>query len=174
MEIYLIRHTTPALASGICYGQADIEVAESFEEEAKLIQQQLPVEINIYSSPLKRCIHLANHIYPNKAIIQSGELKEMHFGEWELKAWDNIPAEPLNIWMKDFVNVRVPGGENYLDLYSRTISFYNQVIINNQSAAIFTHSGNIRSILSYVNDVPLEKSFSKFKIGYGEVIKISR
>ena len=169
MEIYLIRHTTPAIASGICYGQADIEVAESFEEEAKLIRQQLPTEIICYSSPLKRCSQLARHIYPNAMISYADELKEMHFGEWELQSWDEIPNEPLSEWMKDFVNVRVPGGENYLDLYDRTISFYNHIINKNQSAAIFTHSGNIRSILSYVNNVALEESFSKFKIGYGEV-----
>ena len=172
MEIYLIRHTTPTIAAGICYGQADIEVAESFEEEAKLIQQQLPEVINIYSSPLKRCRQLANHIYPDATITFTDDLKEMHFGEWELQPWDEIPNEPLNIWMKDFVNVRIPGGENYLDLFNRTISFYNQIISKNQSAAIFTHSGNIRSILSYVNKVPLEESFSKFKIGYGEVLKV--
>ena len=174
MEIYLIRHPTPAIAAGICYGQTDIEVAESFEEEAKLIQQQLPDIINIYSSPLKRCRQLANHIYPDVTITFADDLKEMHFGEWELQPWDQIPNEPLEVWMKDFVNVRVPSGENYLDLYNRTITFYNHIINKNQSAAIFTHSGNIRSILSYVNNVPLEESFSKFKIGYGEVVRVNR
>ena len=172
MEIYLIRHTTPAIASGICYGQADIGVAESFEEEAAIIQQQLPAEIICYSSPLKRCRQLAKHIYPNAMISYADELKEMHFGEWELQSWDQIPAEPLSEWMKDFVNVKVPGGENYLDLFDRTISFFKTISSNNQPAAIFTHSGNIRSILSYVNSVPLEESFSKFKIGYGEVVKV--
>ena len=172
MEIYLIRHTTPAIASGICYGQADIEVAESFETEAEQIRQQLPAEILCYSSPLKRCSQLAKHIYPNATIAYADALKEMHFGEWELQPWDQIPNDPLNIWMQDFVKVRVPGGENYLELFDRTISFYQTIVGKNQSAALFTHSGNIRSILSYVNNVPLEASFSKFKIEYGEVVKI--
>jgi alpha-ribazole phosphatase len=174
MEIYLIRHTAPAIASGICYGQADIDVADSFEEEAKIIKDQLPASLDIYSSPLKRCYQLASYLYPHTIIEQHHDLKEMQFGEWELHAWDNIPAEPLNRWMQDFVNVRVPGGENYLDLYDRTISFFNSIVKKNQSAALFTHSGNIRSILSYVNNVPLEDSFSKFKIGYGEVVRINR
>jgi alpha-ribazole phosphatase len=174
MEIYLIRHTTPAIASGICYGQADIDVADSFEEEAKIIKDQLPASLDIYSSPLKRCYQLASYLYPHTIIEQHHDLKEMYFGEWELQSWDQIPAEPLNSWMQDFVNMRVPGGENYLNLYDRTISFFNHIVNQNQSAAIFTHSGNIRSILSYVNNVPLEESFSKFKIGYGEVVKINR
>jgi len=33
MEIYLIRHTTPDVAKGICYGQTDLDVANTFEEE---------------------------------------------------------------------------------------------------------------------------------------------
>ena len=172
MEIYLIRHTTPAIASGICYGQTDIEVADSFAEEAAIIKEQLPAELNLYSSPLKRCYQLASYLYPHSVIEQHHDLKEMYFGEWELQPWDQIPSDPLNVWMQDFVNVRVPGGENYLDLYNRTISLYNQIVSKNQPASIFTHSGNIRSILSYVNKVPLEESFSKFKIGYGEVVRV--
>jgi alpha-ribazole phosphatase len=172
MEIYLIRHTTPAIASGICYGQADIDMADSFEEEAKMIKDQLPPSLDIYSSPLKRCYQLASYLYPHTIIEQHHDLKEMHFGEWELRPWDQIPADPLNSWMQDFVKARVPGGENYLDLHNRTIAFFNRIVSKNQSAAIFTHSGNIRSILSYVNNVPLEESFSKFKIGYGEVVKV--
>jgi alpha-ribazole phosphatase len=172
MEIYLIRHTTPGIASGICYGQADIDVADSFQEEANLIREQLPSSLHIYSSPLKRCYQLASYLYPHSVIEQDHGLKEMHFGEWELQPWDEIPSDPLNVWMQDFVHVRIPGGENYLDLYDRTIAFFNRIVGKNQSAAIFTHSGNIRSILSYVNNVPLEESFSKFKIGYGEVVKV--
>lgn len=174
MEIYLIRHTKPAIDTGICYGQADIDVADSFEEEAKIIKEQLPTALYLYSSPLKRCYQLASYLYPHSVIEQHPNLKEMHFGEWELRPWDQIATDPLNSWMQDFVNVRVPGGENYLDLYDRTVDFFNRIVSKNQSAAIFTHSGNIRSILSYINNVPLEESFSKFKIGYGEVVKINR
>lgn len=174
MEIYLIRHTKPAIDTGICYGQADIDVADSFEEEAAIIKKQLPAALHIYSSPLKRCYQLASYLYPQSIIEQHAHLKEMHFGEWELQSWDAIPQETFNIWMEDFVNVRVPGGENYIDLYNRTISFYDHIISKDQPAAIFTHSGNIRSILSYVNNVPLSESFLKFKIGYGEVVRITR
>ena len=34
MEIYLVRHTTPDVAKGICYGQADIDVTATFLAEA--------------------------------------------------------------------------------------------------------------------------------------------
>ena len=34
MAIFLIRHTTPLIEKGICYGQLNIDVTESFEAEA--------------------------------------------------------------------------------------------------------------------------------------------
>jgi alpha-ribazole phosphatase len=173
MEIYLVRHTKPNIGSGICYGQADIDVADTFEAEAEVIKQLLPKNIQqLYSSPLNRCKKLAQHLFPDYLIKYSEALQEMHFGEWELQSWDTIPQEPLNEWMNDFVNVRVPGGENYLDLHARTIQCYESIKAKKESAIIFTHAGNIRSILSYINNVPLEASFSKFKVEYGGVIRI--
>ena len=42
MEIYLIRHTTPLIEKGICYGQTDLDITESFEEEVSMIHPHLP------------------------------------------------------------------------------------------------------------------------------------
>ncbi|MFN9709943.1 MAG: alpha-ribazole phosphatase [Bacteroidota bacterium] len=172
MEIYLVRHTKPDIDSGICYGQADIDVAETFEEEATAIKKLLPADIQqLYCSPLNRCKKLAQYIFPERTIEYADELKEMYFGEWELQSWDAIAQEPLNTWMQDFVNVRVPGGENYLDLHARTIQCFESIIAKKESAIVFSHAGNIRSILSYLNNIPLNESFSKFKVEYGAVIK---
>jgi alpha-ribazole phosphatase len=67
--IYLIRHTTPAVARGICYGQTDLEVTGSFHEEAEVIRQHLPADIGpVYSSPLNRCTLLAKELFPDRPI----------------------------------------------------------------------------------------------------------
>ena len=42
MEIYLIRHTTPNIEKGICYGQADLDITETFLEEVEAIKPHLP------------------------------------------------------------------------------------------------------------------------------------
>ena len=41
MQLYLIRHTSVAIEQGICYGQSDIKLSESFEEDSKNILGQL-------------------------------------------------------------------------------------------------------------------------------------
>ena len=57
--------TTPAVDKGICYGQTDLDVTESFFEEAEMILRALPPGIvAVYSSPLQRCTRLARHLFP--------------------------------------------------------------------------------------------------------------
>jgi alpha-ribazole phosphatase len=119
-DIYLIRHTTPAVAKGICYGQTDLDVTATFLEEVAVIRQHLPAGMQaVHSSPLQRCSLLARQLFPEHAITWQDELMEVHCGEWEMKSWDDLPKEEIDPWMADFVNIRIPGGESYLDLQQR-------------------------------------------------------
>ena len=172
-EIYLIRHTTPAVEKGTCYGQADLDVTESFFDEAALIKQYLPAHIqSVYASPLQRCSKLAQHLFPSHNILFHDELKEINCGEWELKKWDDIPQEIVMPWMNDFVNVRIPGGESYLDLFERTTTIFESIAAKKETAAIVSHGGVLRSILSHLTDTALIESFNIFKLQYGCVVKL--
>jgi alpha-ribazole phosphatase len=173
MEIYLIRHTTPLVENGICYGWADLDVTETFEEEAEIIKQHLPYSIQtIYSSPLQRCSKLAQQIFPNATISYQHNLKEINCGQWEMQKWDDIPKHEIDPWMNDFVNVVIPDGESYVDLYGRVVNTFNEIVHKKNSAAIVAHGGVLRSILSYITNTELIDSFSTFNIHYGCVIKI--
>ena len=119
-DIYLIRHTTPSVAKGICYGQTDLDITESFLAEAELISKTLPAGIAVvYSSPLQRCARLAELLFPGGRLALMPELMELHCGSWEMQPWDDLPKDEIDPWMADFVNIRVPGGESYLDLHER-------------------------------------------------------
>lgn len=127
-NIYLIRHTTPAVAKGICYGQTDLDIVATFNEEAAIIRQHLPEKMGaVHSSPLQRCSRLARHLFPAHTPVLHDELMEIHCGEWEMKSWDELPKEVLDPWMKDFVQVRIPGGESYLDLHQRVTRCFNEI-----------------------------------------------
>ena len=172
-EIYLIRHTTPEVEKGTCYGQADLDVTESFYDEAALIKQYLPATIQtVYASPLQRCSKLAQHLFPQHAVTYHHELKEINCGEWELKKWDDIPQELVMPWMNDFVNVRIPGGESYLDLFARTTTIFQSIAAKKETAAIVSHGGVMRSILSHLTNTALLDSFNVFKLQYGCVVKL--
>lgn len=178
MEIFVVRHTTPDVAKGICYGQTDLGVKDSFIREAEIIRQHLPARLGkVYSSPLRRCKQLAVHLFPEANIEEHHDLKELNCGVWEMKAWDDIPKEEINPWMEDFVNVRIPGGENYVDLYTRVVNAFEAIAQNNAATntsrtVIFTHGGVMRSLLAHVTQTALQDSFTAFNIHYGCVMKL--
>jgi alpha-ribazole phosphatase len=184
-DIYLIRHTTPAVAKGVCYGQTDLDITETFLEEAEVIRQVLPTGVaTVHSSPLQRCARLARHLFPGQTISLEDELMEVHCGEWEMKNWDELPKEEIDPWMADFVNIRIPGGESYLDLQERVNRCWNRIregspqaaepglAMESGAIAVVAHGGVIRSILSGITGTPLIDSFKVFGLHYGCVIRV--
>jgi alpha-ribazole phosphatase len=172
MEIYLIRHTTPALAKGICYGQTDLEVDMNvFSSELEFIREKLPNAFDaVYSSPLQRCRNIALEF--SSQVEFDARLMEMNFGDWEHQNWTDIPQIELNQWMNDFVEVSPPNGENFIQLQMRTVEFLQELIFKEPTtSAIFTHAGNIRSILSHILEIPLNNAF-RIQVSYGCVVKL--
>ncbi len=174
MEIYLIRHTTPLIEKGICYGQTDLDITESFEEEVSMIHPHLPkANIKVYSSPLQRCSKLANALYGSAIIEYHDELMELNCGDWEMQKWDEIPKTEIQPWMDDFVNVVVPNGESYVLLHDRVVNKFEEIKSKGEDAVIVAHGGVLRSILSYITNTALKESFDVFTLHYGCVVKIT-
>lgn len=172
MEIYLVRHTTPNIEKGICYGQSDLGITDSFSSEVQKIHKLIPIsEISrVYSSPLQRCKLLAKTF--NAPVIYDSRLKEMDFGDWELRAWNDINTAELDPWMEDFVTVKVPNGESYVMLQERILDFYASLDLSlEEKIVVVTHAGPMRALLSHIQKIELEDSFT-ITIGYGEVVTI--
>jgi len=171
MEVYLVRHTETVCEKGICYGQSDVLILEPYLELFKSIKSQIPTDAVVYSSPLFRCTELANYI--SNEIITDSRLMEMNFGDWEMKSWDVIPPDDFTPWMNDFVNVSVPNGESFVDLYNRVNDFLENEIQKNISKpiVIVAHAGVIRSVLCKISNLPLKDAFNN-KVDFGAVIKI--
>jgi alpha-ribazole phosphatase len=174
MEIYLIRHTTPDVKQGTCYGQSDIDVTATFNDEAARIRRHIPTtRLQVVCSPLRRCRKLAAYLFPTEEIHFTDKLKEIHCGDWELKRWDDIPEELSGPWMSDFVHTPFPQGENYVQLYERAVSAFTGITRNGLDTAVVTHAGVIRSILAHITGTPLEQSFNQFSLDYGCVFRLS-
>lgn len=174
MEIYIIRHTTPSVATDICYGQSDIELAATFEDEAMIIRNKLD-SFNpdiIYSSPLKRCHRLAGHLFPQYKAIIHNDLIEMNFGQWELISWNEIPLAELQPWMDNFYHQAPPRGESFIALTCRVEHFLNELaaLPDDSKIAIITHSGCIRAMLMQWMAIPHTHIFN-LRLQYGVVIR---
>lgn len=173
MEIYLIRHTTPKIEKGICYGQSDLDVTETFKEEVAGIRPFMPQNIGaVYSSPLQRCRKLAEALFPHHPVQLHSDLMELNCGSWEMQPWSEIPKAEIQPWMDDFVNIQVPNGESYLQMHNRVIHRFKDINLQPQPAVIVAHGGVLRSILSHITRTPLKESFDVFTCHYGCVVKL--
>ncbi|WP_266366223.1 alpha-ribazole phosphatase [Tellurirhabdus rosea] len=176
MDLYLIRHTAVSVSRSICYGQADVGLLETYEEEKQRIRALLPEgPVTIWSSPLSRCARLATDL--GNPIHFDDRLKEFHFGDWENIPWNDIPAEQLNPWMADFVNIQVPNGESFQAFYERVLAFWEEHIVpeipDNQSAvALVTHGGVIRCLLCLFLELSLRNAY-RLHLDYGSVSRVS-
>ena len=174
IEIYLIRHPKVKIDPSICYGISDVDIIDSYKEDVSKILKEINItsETKFYSSPSIRCSKVAKELSKNNFITDK-RLMEMDFGEWELKPWDKIDRKKFNIWATNFVNTSPPGGESFLELKTRAIESFLE-IINKKSRKILiiTHSGIIRAILSEILKFPLKRAFI-LNIDYSSITKIT-
>ena len=174
MKLTLIRHTTLQIAAGICYGQSDIDVSANFMDEANALKQKLANSqfAAIYSSPLQRCAKLAGSLDRAEPILDV-RLMELHFGDWELQAWDDIPRDYFDIWAQDYANLAPPNGETFSQLQARGLSFLAEMLAKHKAEhiAIVTHGGMIRALLAHVLNMELKGLF-RFNIDYASVTQL--
>jgi alpha-ribazole phosphatase len=173
MDIYLIRHTQTANAAGLCYGQTDVALADSFEVELEALYNKLPEfsdDCLVFSSPLSRCVQLAETF--SDTITADPRLQELHFGDWEGKLFDDIEPNALQHWTNNFATAAPPNGETFGDLYQRTSEFWQELLTNDaEQMVIVTHAGVIRALLARVLSLPLANAF-QFRIDAGSVHKL--
>ena len=167
--LYLIRHTSVAIQQGICYGQSDLPCTEQFYDEAAIIRRILPHSLTFISSPLQRCTKLADYLSGGAFEIDD-RLKELSFGDWELKAWSDIPRDESDPWCDDYVELAPPGGESVRVLIARAKDFIESLKMRTSlgPCAIISHRGCLGAILVSLLDLPSDAIFS-FSCGIGSI-----
>lgn len=144
MQVVLIRHTSVAVPRGTCYGQTDVPVSDTFEQEAEQtlrnLQPFMPFDA-VYSSPLTRARKLAAYCgYPTPTV--DARLMEMNMGQWEMQLYDEIQDPHLQAWYQDYMHLPTTGGEAFPDLRARVASFLDQLRQQeHERVAIFAHGG---------------------------------
>ena len=174
--IYLIRHTRPDIAPGTCYGQLDIDVAGSFEDEAQHILHWLPPVELILVSPLLRTKRLAEYLAQARdcELRSDARLMEKNFGSWEGRAWGKIARSEIDAWAADVMGHAPPGGESAQQLLQRVGELLRDVAqLPQRNIAVVAHGGSIRALLALIADVPLPGTLD-WQLEFGTVISIRR
>lgn len=175
MEIYLIRHTSVNVNPGYCYGNTDVETKPSFEDEAECVKKRLSglAFDRVYTSPLSRAVKLASYCGYSDA-VRDARLKELNFGEWEMKNYDELYANDprFKFWSNNYMTERCPGGESFSDMHKRVNAFINETkSMGYERIAAFCHGGILASAMLIAGKVCKEELFSHIP-PYGSVIKI--
>jgi alpha-ribazole phosphatase len=174
MEIYLVRHTSVDVPSGYVYGQTDVPLRETFEEEAKEVKATLDQFTfdAVWSSPLSRCTRLAKYCGYQDAILED-RIKEINFGDWEMKTWDEVNEDPHSEdWFENWLNTPTPNGESSSDQYERVSQFLDEVRASgHERVCIFAHGGVLACSLVYIGQYNIQEAFKNIP-PYGEIIRL--
>jgi putative phosphoglycerate mutase len=188
MRLHLIRHTTPDVPAGVCYGQSDVPLASSFATEAQEVRKRLctllegNVPSRVYSSPLSRCLLLAEACgYPDP--LQDDRLMELNFGAWELQRFDAITDPQLERWYADYLYEAPTGGESFHAQVLRVASFLDELRANKRGASVetensptgealvFTHGGVLLGAGIWAGLFSMEEAFDH-RTPYGRILTL--
>lgn len=177
MRLYLVRHLQPTVAKGVCYGRTDLGVAPQLLADALPgLRAQLPAGAALISSPLLRCASLAREL--GSVLRFDSRLAELDFGNWEMRAWDDIPRAEVDAWAADVAHYRPGGGESVFDMALRIKDFYDELMREDHAAAaIVCHAGAVRLLAARQRGLDAaamarEAAARPHAIGYGEIVTL--
>jgi alpha-ribazole phosphatase len=168
MSITLIRHSITESNKKCIYsgGKTDSPLCEDGIKLAK-VKCDLTVK-KIYSSPMKRCLHTAELMFPNAEITIVEDFREINFGDFEGKNFEELKNDKnYNDWVNSNCETAPPNGENLLDFNSRVRKAFDTIRYSENNIIIVAHAGTIMSIMSYLCP---DKSYFDYNIGNCERI----
>ena len=179
MRLILIRHTTPSIASGMCYGRTDLALAETFPEEAEAVRLSLAdivpdiamQQYQVFSSPLTRCKQLAYELFESADVELTDYLTEINFGDWEMRPWDAIDRREIDAWRDDVMGYIPSGGESVKQMQQRTDAWLQPFLGGKnrpEVVIVVAHSGVIRTLLATIYGWSAQEILN-FSLGYGEL-----
>ncbi|MFK5978955.1 MAG: histidine phosphatase family protein [Rhizobiaceae bacterium] len=140
-----LRHPTPNVEKGTCYGRLDLDIAEIGHEQITLAHKTTPQVTKILASPALRCRKLAHMIAERDGleIIFDERLWEMDMGRWEGVMWKDIDRKLSEPWLKDPFNLPTPDGESFKEVQARVLEALAE---GHADTAIICHAGPIRAM----------------------------
>ncbi|MBU2621794.1 MAG: alpha-ribazole phosphatase [Proteobacteria bacterium] len=173
---YIIRHGLTVNAKEKRYtGHLDVNLSQEGEEQMERLAFHLSTSANnsldsVYCSDLiraKRSAEIIGWAFGIKKPIIVPDFRECSFGHWEGLTFDEIMQtypEEFDAWAKSPLEFMPIGGESIMDVRSRVMPFFNNIVAENRGKkiAIVAHGGVNRIILCELLGIPLQNIF---KIG---------
>ncbi len=166
-----LRHPTPDIAPGICYGRTDMDIAEIGHSEIAQALLDTPPLTRIIASPALRCRKLALQLAEREDLKPQYDerLWEMNMGDWEGLAWRDIDRDKTEIWLQDTHNNSTPNGECFREVEQRVNQCIAEIITNiasdndldHNQIAIICHASPIRATQMAWEGLSFRQAFSQ-------------
>lgn len=153
--LYLIRHSlTEANEKHLYCGWTDLSLTEAGRALAKSIAESRPLPVcdRYASSGLKRTSETLELLTGHRPDIIYEDLREMHFGAFEMFAYDQLVSDPRYIqWIEDTTQtVSCPGGESQYVFHQRvTRCADNLLSLPIDSLLVLCHGGVIANLMAH-------------------------
>ena len=153
MKVYLIRHAkTKANEEGRYTGKTDVPISEAGREITKALRPFYGID-KIYVSSMLRARETASMLFPDSKAIIYDDLREMDFGHFEGRNFDDLRDDPEYIkWVDAGGLGACPGGEDPEVFSGRVTGVIKQIITDAHSEEkeiiyIVTHGGVIMTAM---------------------------
>ena len=159
VEIVFIRHgRTPANKEHRYLGKTDESLSlEGIEALRQEKAEKIYPEIDyLFASPMKRCIETADILYPGKVPILVPQWKEMDFGLFEGKNYQELNGDKqYQAWIDSGGTLPFPQGESrpcFLQRCSQemyeSVDRYRELFTGGVKIGCVVHGGTIMALLS--------------------------
>lgn len=159
VEIVFIRHgRTPANKENRYLGKTDESLSlEGIEALRQEKAEKIYPEIDyLFASPMKRCIETADILYPGKVPILVPQWKEMDFGLFEGKNYQELNGDKqYQAWIDSGGTLPFPQGESrpcFLQRCSQgmyeSVDRYRKLFTGGVKIGCVVHGGTIMALLS--------------------------
>lgn len=172
MILYAIRHDRTALPPGPGgpTGRLDVPLVGTHEAAAACVLAALATSAtsatfatferggrpsHVWTSPLSRCALTARLVADALGVpcMEDPRLLELSYGDWEGRAWDELPRAACDAWMRDWQEEGPPGGDSAHALERRVASWLEELGRRGQDPSLACaaqllvgHAGVIRAL----------------------------
>ena len=161
-RLFWVRHG-PTHAKGFV-GWSDLPADLSDRAQLARLQAHLPADALVISSDLARSVTTADAIAGSRLRLDHDrDLREIHFGAWELRHWDTIEDQAhLRAFWDEPGDIRPPGGESWHEVCARVGGAVTRLITAHagRDIVVVAHMGVILTQVQQALSVSAYEAFS--------------
>lgn len=177
LAITLLRHGVTDDNKRRAYiGWTDSPLSPSSMGELIRLKDELSEPELLFTSDLRRCVETANVLFSTPAENMT-ELREMHFGDWEGKTFDELQDDATyQQWVEQPFDIRPPNGESFATFSKRIETGWGRIRqtiaqTGSRHTVVVTHGGVIRYLLATYS--PNKRDFWEWRIQHGHGYRLS-